>query len=421
MSSPPLSVTFYGLFGEQNLGNECTLQAMLHHARTRYPDAEVRCVCLDPDDTTVRHRIRAYGIRAHQHRRAAAYRTAMQRLFGRITRETLHWAEAFRFLRGTDLFIAPGTGLLTDWASGPLGRPYDLFKWCLLARLRGARICIVSVGAGPVFHSGSKWFIRAALRLSHYRAYRDEYSRQYVRRLGFKKAASDPVYPDLAFSLPGALFVGRPQPSGGRPVVGVGLMDHHGERGTAAGEDRAYSEFVQKMTEFVSWLLDHEYAVRILIGDGRYDLRPREDLRRALERKGITYDAIRLIDEEPKSVGQLISQLGSTDVIVSPRFHNLLLGLMLRKPVLSLSYHEKNTALLRAVGLGAYVQPIDTFDVSLLTRQLGALMGNKQSISARVEERTGKWRELLDEQYRLVFQRSQRMVRSRRNTAWECL
>jgi polysaccharide pyruvyl transferase WcaK-like protein len=340
-------------------------------------------------------------------------------LFRGVTREALHWAEAFRFLRGTDLFIAPGTGLLTDYGTGPLGRPYDLFKWCLLARLRRCRICIVSVGAGPVFHSGSKWFIRAALRLSHYRGYRDEYSKRYVQMLGFNKAASDPVYPDLAFSLPAELFVGRSQPSGGRLVVGVGLMDYHGDRGVATAEVRPYSEFIQKMSAFVLWLLEHEYAVRVLIGDGRYDLRPREDLRRAIESKGATYDVLGVTDEVPKSVGQLIAQLASTDVIVSPRFHNLLLGLMLRKPVLSLSYHEKNTSLLRAAGLGDYAQPIDTFDVSVLTRQLRALLQSKDSIAARVEERAAKWRELLDEQYRLVFHRDQPTVPSGRSRAQE--
>ena len=39
----------------------------------------------------------------------------------------------------TDALVVPGTGFLTDAATGPFGWPYDIFKWSLLAKLCGCK------------------------------------------------------------------------------------------------------------------------------------------------------------------------------------------------------------------------------------------------------------------------------------------
>jgi hypothetical protein len=39
------TLTFFGNFGSQNLGNECTLQAIIQNARTYLPATELNCVC----------------------------------------------------------------------------------------------------------------------------------------------------------------------------------------------------------------------------------------------------------------------------------------------------------------------------------------------------------------------------------------
>ena len=54
-----------------------------------------------------------------------------------LSQEVREYIRAWRVLKGTDMFVVPGTGLLTD-AFGLAGwRPYGLFKWSLMARLRG--------------------------------------------------------------------------------------------------------------------------------------------------------------------------------------------------------------------------------------------------------------------------------------------
>ena len=59
MSGRRRKVQFWGNFGTRNLGNECTLQAIIHNARKAWPDAELGCICPEPDDVRRRHGIEA--------------------------------------------------------------------------------------------------------------------------------------------------------------------------------------------------------------------------------------------------------------------------------------------------------------------------------------------------------------------------
>ena len=130
-SKKPQKVAFYGLFGQQNWGNECTLQAILHNVKRFLPGAELRCICTDPDDTAERYNIPSFPI-ANRYARGypkespkrgpAVVRLLRKGLVG-IPRELYSWVTAYRSLRGFDLLIVPGTGLLTDFTSNPFGIP----------------------------------------------------------------------------------------------------------------------------------------------------------------------------------------------------------------------------------------------------------------------------------------------------------
>src|SRR5690606_23594275 len=86
---------------------------------------------------------------------------------------------------------------LDDVWGGAGAHPYALFKWTLLARVCGAKVYFASVGAGPIYSKKSERLLRAALRMASYRSFRDEDSRELVKR---QLRLSDPgaVAPDLA-------------------------------------------------------------------------------------------------------------------------------------------------------------------------------------------------------------------------------
>ena len=143
------------------------------------------------------------------------------------------------------------------------------------------------MGAGPIYHWLSRWFIRFALSVADYRSYRDSYSKQYIERIGFE-TNSDRVCPDLAFSLPEAMMVELDHRERERPVIGVGVVDYRGQSGKlrSRSED-VYRDYVEKTANFITWLLEHNYNVRVLIGDVRYDSSVRQDLRELLEKGGL--------------------------------------------------------------------------------------------------------------------------------------
>src|SRR3954469_5412422 len=129
-------VGFFGIFGLQNLGNECTLQSILYNARKRRSEDDFYAVSFNPDDTGIRHNIHAFAVTRQKFPavvRGGAISKAV-RLCRRIPGEFSDWLGAIRTLRGTDLLIMTGTGMLTDYMTKASGFPYDVFRWSAAGR-----------------------------------------------------------------------------------------------------------------------------------------------------------------------------------------------------------------------------------------------------------------------------------------------
>lgn len=407
-------VAFFGIFGVRNLGNECTLQAILHNVRQRFPDGDIYSIAYEPDDTATRHSLTALPVTARHSRpdtgsaatagQSSKLARLLRVLFRRLPAEALGWLQAIRLLRGTDMVVMTGTGMLTDYSNSCFGFPYDVWKWTFAAKLAGSRVRFVSVGVGPIYEALSRRFINSALAAADYRSFRDSFSRDKIASYGFN-SGRDPVFPDLAFSLPREMFpVNAGHDNGRDKVVGVGLLNHADPRASRPEQRAAsYEDYIAKMADFTSWLVRHGYRVRILQGDLRYDAAVKRDLRASLESRGLRYEEAGILDEEITSVDDLIRQISGTSVVVSPRFHNLVLGIMLGKPVISLSYDPKNDALLDGFGLGTYCQPFETFTTDTLIAQFTDITSKAREIGPLLRRRAEAYRSLLDQQYSLLF------------------
>lgn len=406
----PPRICFYGLFGQGNLGNECTLQAILYHARRHVPDGRFTCICTDPADTSSRHQIAAVPISARYLRKGDAVSAGsggrlarwVRRALLRISAELRDWITAFRTLWGADMLIVPGTGFLTDASSSPLGWPYDIFKWSLVAKLCSCKLVYASVGAGPIYRPLSRWFITSALAFADSRSYRDSSTMEYLARLGFSKAG-DRVYPDLAWSLPPALLEGAAVHNTHRPVVGIGLMNSPGRLSTDRPDAGVHRAYLEKLAIFTKWLLANEYDVKLLIGDVAYDRAATRELIDLVNDDASRRDGRRVVDTPALSVEQLLSQLAATDVVVATRFHNALLALALNKPVISVSFHHKCVSLMAAMGLSEYSQDMRDLDVGRLIERFGELERNANKLKPLLRQRVDEYRNVLDQQYRLIF------------------
>jgi len=246
-------VGILGHVGNQNLGDEAIIAAVIQGVRRRCPDAWLCGFTANPDDTTARHGIAAHALRRDYarpgsspaalttqapSRPARRIKDALKRVpvvyaglsllrdtvnaVRGVLAETGFLVRSYRALRGLDLLIVAGSQQLSDNIGGPWSFPYTLLKWSLLARAARAQVVYLSVGAGPVTSRLSRRFLRWALATASYRSYRDVGSQQLIAEIG--GPAHDPVVPDLVHGLDATVPASRSRRSGDPLVVGINPM-----------------------------------------------------------------------------------------------------------------------------------------------------------------------------------------------------
>ncbi len=318
-----------------------------------------------------------------------------------VIAELRQYPAVFRSLKGTDMLLVPGTGILTDTGGFHSWGPYGMCKWMLMARLRRAKVLFVGVGAGPIHTAPGRFLIKRALSLATYRSYRDESSREYLAGIGFH-TEGDNVYPDLAFSLPDSVLPAPGErPPGSRQVVGLGLMAYEGTYSSRNPKSNVYPTYLETLAVFAEWLLSHDYDIRLILGDG--DTEAIDDFKIALAARIGTLPSERIIEPRLDSVPDVLNALATTDLAVVTRFHNVLLALMLDKPAIAISFHPKCTALMSQMKLSAYCHDIHEMEADVLIEQFRRLEQSTGRVKQTIAQGVAAARDQLDEQYDLLF------------------
>lgn len=399
-----VNVAFFGHFNGSNFGNEATFYAILYHLRRSHPDAQVTCICSGPRSTAATYHIDAIPYEKSTFAVSWGPRNRLLWLVRRVllvVSEPTQWAHALRHIRRKHMLIVPGTGLLND-ATGVYGwGPHNLFRWCLLAKLCRCKVLLVSVGAGPLYGLRGRWLVKSILRLADFRSYRDESTFDYLTNLGFH-VAGDPIYPDLAYSLPHALLPRPEIRNHCRSVVGLGVMEYAGKYSVNNPTNATYHAYLDHFSTFAKWLLERKYDVKLLSGDLRDD-RSRKELKDLLRSRTATHEYERIIDESPESIDSLFSHIAETDIVIATRFHNILLALLSNKPVIAISFHHKCRSLMRSVGLEKYCLDINDFSADSLIETFVDLRKNADDVIAQSSEKARQFCDALDEQYQTIF------------------
>ena len=399
--SEPKKVTFYGHFGTLNTGNESTLLAVVSNLRERHPEWKLACACTYPAIVEERLGIEGFplgmrDVKLWEHRMGLIGR--IKRATAGVIQELREWVAAYRALEGTTTLLIPGTGLLTDAYGLSDWGPYNLFKWSSMARLRGCGVRFLSVGVGPLYSRLGRRFVRFGLGLAHYRSYRDEASMAWARQIGVR-TDRDRLYPDLAFSLPSEILPVA-GPPGGRRVVGLGLMLYAGRYSAARPKPETYPIYLESLVTTAEWLLRHDYDIRLLLGDE--DPLVTDEFKSLLRARLGDHFEGRVVEGPMRTVEEVLAQLASTDVVIATRFHNLVLALLLDKPVLAISFHHKCTSLMSQVGLSEYCHDIHEMDAERLIAQFERLESDSDTVRRRVARRVEEFRTALQEQYDFI-------------------
>jgi polysaccharide pyruvyl transferase WcaK-like protein len=405
----PKRIAIFGHFDGTNLGNESTLQAILHHLRRIQPDAEVTCICTGPQKTAATYHIAAVPI-ARTYVKSWVPRSPLGKIARQICvgiGEPLRWVEGVVTLWGTDILIIPGTGLLTDAYGLMYWGPYGLFRWSLIAKICRCRLAFVSVGAGPIYGAVGKFFVKSVLSIADFRSYRDESSAHYLQSIGIS-ADRDRIFPDLAFSLPKETILPRDSTIEAGATVGLGMMqwaDKYSKYGSS--DAAAEMTYLQAFAKTARWLLGRGYNIRLLIGDFA-DVRAKAVFLQLLAQDPAIDIRHRIIDEPIRSVEDLLSQIAATDAVVATRFHNTLLALFCEKPVISISFHNKCDSLMAAMGMSDYCLDSKDLKPDKLIQTFCRLEVNADALKPLIRERVKRFRDALDDQYQLILNGMQR-------------
>lgn len=395
-ASRPPRIAIFGLLGSGNLGNHGSLDAMLRFLRRDHPDAQITCVCSGPEELERQYGIPATAItwyQAHGPGRSRAT-TILRKTFGKVA----DLVRMPRLFRNFDIVIIPGMGVLeTTLELNAWGFPYALLLMCVSARMAGAKVAFVSVGANVAREPTIKWLFVRATRLATYRSYRDDYSRDSLRTMGVD-VSRDEVYPDLAFALPEPKV---PTSDPTQRTIALGVMDYHGASADRARAEEISAEYTGKIVEFARHLIDDGYRIRLVTGDPADEVVVSaivDDLRQTRPELAET----RVMRDPAESLGELMTQLAEVDVVVASRYHNVQSALALAKPTISISYGTKSDVLMEKMHLAEFRQSIRTLDVQQLIEQLRALEARSGRVEAAMRERTAEYRIQLDLQFAVL-------------------
>lgn len=400
-------VGLVGLLGQGNVGNDGSLEAMLAYLGAEHPDAILDFLCTGTDQIMARYGVPATRIRWYN--RQTQGPAGIIAFAERSLKVLLGMGiDAFRigtWVRRHDVVIIPGMGVLET--SQPLRSwhfPYSIFLISAFGRAFGTKVALVSVGATDIRQPLARRLVTAAARLTYYRSFRDDFSRDAMRRMGVD-TSGDAVYPDLAFALPIPRDV--PVVAG---MVGVGIMDYNGSNDERRQADQLHASYVEKMKSFVLWLVDNGRSVRLFTTDV-HDERIRDEVIAYLRAHRPQLDPSQIVAESVSSIDELMRQIASVDTVVASRFHNVLCALMLAKPTLSVGYAAKFGVLMEEVGMAEFCQSAQSVDVDRLIEQFTELENRSVQLRQMIMERTAANVRLLNHQFAtlsaLLFQSSE--------------
>lgn len=405
MGHKKLKIGLFGLLGAGNIGNDGSLEAVLAHLRERYPDAELGCLCSGPDTVEARYEIPSQQLMWYTTREGHQSRILGAAL--KVAGKVIDTVRIIRWTRRFDVVIVPGAGVLeTTLPLRAWGFPYALCLLSISGRLSGTRVALLNVGSNVIRQRMTRLLYRTAARLAHYRSFRDTLSRDSLHQMGLDTSRDD-IYPDLVFALPDP-----PPVETSRDVVGVGLMEFHGSNDDRERAEEIRASYVAAMKRFVRWLVDHDRDVRLLTGD-EVDDPVVHDVLADLRAHRPDLQPGRVSAASLPTLGSLLTEVASLDVVVGTRYHNVVCALKLAKPTISISYSAKSDRIMAEMGLDEFCHSAHSVDVDRLIAQFIELDERAGDFREDMVKRADEKKLLLQEQYGVLAEKLFQVVPAR--------
>lgn len=430
--------------GFGNLGDAAIQESFIVNIKKRLPGAEIIAFSLHPADTRERHGLQCYPLQKcypggeDLNPRAgngsvpgSTLKSLLKKcdIFYALVkpvhdclRELAHLIRSYKIVRSLDLLIISGGGQLCELWGGGWSHPYNVFKFCLLARLSNTPVSIVGVGADLLEQPVSKFFAKWAVRLAKHVSFRDIESQNVIRSLAVKKhthVCPDPAYgldvwdyimsdraDRLATSQSSALLrclgpdAQRLAPiitpygsnpwdgraagltNGVAPKVGINPIGFCDPRLWPRKDSAVYFGYLDRLADFSLWLVEHGYDVEVFTAEVGVDRYAIEDLGERILAGASSSTREKVSFRAVLSLKEILLQMSTFDYVVTSKFHGVIFSHLLGKPVMALSYLSKIEHLMQAAGHGQYCLAIERCDVNWLTEKFTLLIHDKDLLAS---------------------------------------
>lgn len=366
----------------RNLGDTATFAAAIAAYRRRMPEVDLVVVVPEPEDSARALRTGGFPLYgdgefiSFESAEAGARSGSPASSGGRLA----CMRRVFAFVGTCDAIVFTGGGLLDDFWGGPMLLPFWVLVWTLAARRHGVQVSFHAIGLDRLSSRWSRWMMLLALRLGHYRSFRDGQTQQMLADLGF--TAPSEVLPDLAFALEHSHSLSGATEDDTRYVI----VNPVAESMWTRGHDPLYPEYLDAFVGLCRTLLDRRIPVKLLSTQNRMDspaLAHVEAALRAEGRGGWERCEVTTLD-------QFMRFAGGARLIVSSRLHGLILGLVAGAPVVSVAPMRKMATLMEEVGLSDYCVPAAGLRsgelIARVERALAAERELRRQVGATVNE-----------------------------------
>ena len=416
-------VGILGPYGTGNLGDAAIQDALIYQITQQTPETRFYGISLNPQDTEARHGIAAFPIDA----RAASIdlpRIARWALRGRsrflmlravqrclaplvaLLVEIVFTMRMWVFAKKLRLLIVSGGGQIDDYWGGAWEHPFSLFRWTVVAKLRGCKVLFVSVGGWELRSKLSRFMMRKSLGLADYRSYRDEATRDFVESIGVRPPHH--VFPDLAFAYP--VPADDTCVRGDRNRLVIGLSPIAAETWTTA-DDPEYVQYLDRLAAFASCAVENGHDVRIFASQVRMDTPVATALTDRVKDFLPTDLSQRVRYVSVSSVQDFVSAAQGTDVVVASRLHSVLLSLVAARPVIAVSYHRKVDLLMEQFELMPYCVSLQSLGDGALETCLNELVRHRAEVTDGIQGHLAACRRALQQQLALFVPNVVQLVR----------
>ena len=369
----------------RNLGDTAIQMTVVRNLRARMPMIDIVGIYPDPVDAVSSLGIGGFPLDGFGPAARAIDPVADVQIAEAVNHKTdkgrVRWRALKRiaaFARTLDMLIMSGGGQLDDFWGGPWGHPFTMFTWVAIARIYGVRIAFMGVGLDRLSNRLSRIFVLSALRLAHYRSFRDSGTLVALNALGFH--APSRLCPDLAFGLQSEGKMNLPQLET-EPFVAVNPIAAW--TWVHDGNDDRQNLYLQHLAAACDWIAGCGLRVHIVCSQSVMDrpiaVRLNELIQPRFSSRVKLCDAPRVPD--------FIAQVRGANIVIASRLHGAILSLVTGVPVVAISPIRKVTQMMDDVGLADYAVELQHFSSADLIERIRSALEQRPALQRQVTER----------------------------------